>query len=62
MSLLQYPYITTPYMDYLLPLFLQKNVDTLSMIFQNLNPISHINKEGASHYALFVTPLMLQYI
>ena len=49
-------------MDYHLPLFLQENVDALSMIFQNLNPFSHINREGASHYALFVTPPMLQYI
>ena len=60
--MLQYPYITTPYMDYLLPSVLQDNVDALSMIFQNLNPFSHVNKEGAWHYALFVTPLMLQYI
>ena len=49
-------------MDYLLPTVLQDNVDALSMIFQNLNPFSHVNKEGAWHYALFVTPLMLQYI
>ena len=40
--------------------FYKKNVDATSMIFQNLNP--QINKEGASHYALFVTPVMLQYI
>ena len=49
-------------MDYLVPLFLQENVDALFMIFQNLNSFSLVNKERASHYALFVTPPMLQYI